>query len=176
MRTSFLSASAIAALFITGCTTQSDKVDEGNGMPRTDQKAVVEEPATGAKQVVDDKGNPVLKEDGTPQKVGEKPGKQYQGAIPERFRGAWAINPADCSSGAGQTRIRIGDRSVVFYESTAKVKAVTDENQQTATLDAELTGEGASTPQMQKMTLSPDGKTLIYVRGKDEFRYGKCAG
>ncbi len=165
-----------ATLLVSGCgDNKDDAVLEGKGTPTTEKEIVVE---TGTKTqpplVIDDKGNPILNDDGTPKVAGDKPGPDYRGKLPERFEGAWAINAKDCERGSGETRIRVGPHSVVFYESEARVTKI--ENVGATTIaDMEIKAEGETLEEQHKFSLSADGSMLNYDRGGQIYRYGRCA-
>ncbi len=163
------------ALMVTACGEKSDnKVLEGKGAPTTEKEIVVEDGLKSQpNMVIDDKGNPVLNDDGTPKVEGDKPGPDYRGKLPPRFEGAWAINAADCARGSGETRIRVGPHSVLFYESEARV--IKTQNAGAITIaDMEIMAEGETIKEQHKFSLSPDGSMLNYERGGEIYRYARC--
>ncbi|MBN9787284.1 hypothetical protein DMP17_01565 [Pseudonocardia sp. TMWB2A] len=166
---------ALALLGGCGGDEPGDMVDEGKGQPRSGQEIVVENGLkTVPNVVIDDKGNPVLNNDGTPKMDGQKPGPVYNGDLPKALEGAWAINAADCARGSGETRIRVGARQVIFYEAQAKVKKVEQAGDVTIA-DMDISAEGQASVAEHKFSLADGGKTLVYERGGEVYRYHKCA-
>lgn len=166
-----------ALVLLAGCSRDdpADMVDEGKGQPETQKEIVVDNgQETIPNVVIDDKGNPVLNNDGTPKRDGDKPGPVYNGDLPKILEGAWAINAADCARGSGETRIRVGARQVIFYEAQAKVKKVETVGDVTVA-DMDISAEGETSEAEHKFSLADGGKILVYDRGGEVFRYHKCA-
>lgn len=169
---------ALAVLALSaGCSRdeKGDNVDEGKGLPETKKEIVVDNGLKSVPNVViDDKGNPVLNDDGTPKKEGEKPGPVYNGKLPKAVEGSWAINQSDCARGSGETRIRVGPSQVIFYEAHANVKKVETVGAMTVA-DMDITSEGQSLSEQHKLSVTDGGKALKYDRGGEIFTYQKCA-
>lgn len=165
-----------AIALLAGCSRDEpgDMVDEGKGLPETQKEIVVENGLkTVPNVVIDDKGNPVLNNDGTPKVEGQRPGPVYNGDLPKIFEGPWALNAADCARGSGETRIRVGPRQVLFYEAQAKVKKVETSGDVTIA-EMDISSEGESSHAEHKFSIADGGATLVYDRGGEVYRYKKC--
>lgn len=165
----------VSVLALAACSkAENDKVDDGKGAPVSDKEIVVEDGVKAIpNMVIDEKGNPVLTEDGTPKVAGQKTGPDYQGEIPGVFQGAWAINQADCERGSGETRIRIGAHNVVFHEAEAEVKKTWREGPATLA-EMEIKAEGEELRETHTFKMAADGLTLEYARGGQTYKYRSC--
>lgn len=164
-----------APLFLAACSSGAgDQVDEGKGAPSTAEEIIVND---GLKDepdmIIDDRGNAVLNDDGTPKRVGQKPGLQYNPEMPLNFQGVWAIEQKDCEAGAGPTRLRIGKHNVVFYEAVADVKKL-DQAGSITIADMEVKSEGLIFHEQHKFSMAADGITMKYDRGGQIFQYRHC--
>lgn len=175
MKKSIFGALLCVPLMVSACSGDpADKVDEGKGAPTSNKEIVVD---TGIKgepnMVIDDKGNPVLNDDGTPKMTGQKPGPDYRGEMPGNFQGVWAINEQDCEAGSGPTRLRIGKHNVVFYKAEAEVKRLEQAGAITIA-DMEVNAGPVQTREQHKFSMDGDGITMRYDRGGQIFKYRHC--
>lgn len=171
-----LAVAAVLFGLIASCAPEKeDPVFEGKGTPASEKEIVVKTGTpTVPALVIDDKGNPVLNDDGTPKQVGDKAEPDYNGSLPKALEGSWAINAADCERGSGETRIRVGPHNVVFYEAQAEVKKI-DRAGEITIADMEIMSEGETIKEQHKFSLADGGATLVYDRGGEVYRYGRCA-
>jgi hypothetical protein len=86
-------------------------------------------------------------------------------AIPARFRGEWNADLTACGTGRNETRLRMEERSVRFYESSGTVKAVAQPAADRLQVTLALSGEGEIWEATHEFRLSADGATLTDVAG-----------
>jgi hypothetical protein len=94
--------------------------------------------------------------------------------IPSQYRGRWGMNAADCDPSRSDNKglITIGERSIRFYESTAKLK---EQRPAIATSFAGLfafTGEGQSWEKV--VTLTRTGDSLKRADDEGSYSYTRC--
>ena len=94
--------------------------------------------------------------------------------IPARFRGRWGLVPADCTSTRGDAKglIRIGERTIRFYESTATLRERLPGSATSFGGDFGFTGEGMTWE--KAMTLMRTGDTLTRTQDGQSFAYKRC--
>ena len=102
------------------------------------------------------------------------PGTPEASMIPGQYRGRWGMVAADCDQGRSDNKgmITIGERSIVFYESTARLK---ERRPAIATSFAGLfafTGEGQSWEKV--MTFTRTGETLKRAESDGTYTYTRC--
>jgi len=95
--------------------------------------------------------------------------------IPAKFSGRWGMVPADCTSTRGDAKglIRIGERTIRFYESTATLQNRLPGAATSFAGDFSFTGEGMSWK--KAMTLMVQGDTLTRTEDGQSFTYTRCA-
>ena len=94
--------------------------------------------------------------------------------IPTRYRGRWGMVPADCTSTRGDAKglIRIGERTIRFYESTATLKEQRPAITTSFAGAFSFTGEGQSWE--KDITLSVQGDTLTRAEEEGSYTYTRC--
>lgn len=175
MKRTLLGAILCAPLMLAACGDDpADQVDEGKGAPRTDKQIVVEDGIKGEPDmVIDDKGNPILNDDGTPMLKGQKKGPDYRGEMLKSYQGVWAVEERDCDAGSGPTRIRIGPHNVVFYEAEAEVKKLEQVGAVTVA-DMEVNTKTSNAREQHRISMAADGVSLNYERGGRTLNYKQC--
>lgn len=84
--------------------------------------------------------------------------------IPERFRGEWNAELADCGTGLNDSRLVLGPVDVAFYESSGEVTRVEQPASDELAVTAELYGEGEGPwTSTSRFRISPDGRTLTML-------------
>lgn len=101
------------------------------------------------------------------------PSMTTPGPVPLDLRHVWAIEPADCTSDVGLTRISIAPGAIRFYEGRSVVLS-SAETPDGVRLDVEHTSEGATSTQTHTLELDGQGQTLTYRRNGEVFRYRRC--
>jgi hypothetical protein len=83
--------------------------------------------------------------------------------------------PADCTSTRGDAKglIRVGERTIRFYESTASLKKRLPGAATSFAGDFGFTGEGMTWE--KAMTLMVTGDTLTRTQDGQSFTYKRCA-
>ncbi len=101
--------------------------------------------------------------------------------IPTTIRGRWGMVPADCTSTRGDAKglLTIDATSLKFYESVAKLTAVTESGQTRLRGKFAFSGEGMNWTLDQMLEVQASGKTLIRREyGSDAasgpFKYSRC--
>lgn len=175
MKKIILGALLSAPMMLAACSDEpGDKVDQGRGAPTTNKEIVVEDGLKNEpNMIIDDKGNPVLNDDGTPKYEGQKPGPDYRGEMPRNFQGVWAIDQKDCEAGSGPSRVRIGAHNVVFYKAEAEVKKLEQVGAITVA-DMEVKAGPVETREQHKFSMDGDGITMRYDRGGQIYQYRQC--
>lgn len=102
-------------------------------------------------------------------------------AIPGPMRGRWGLVPADCTSTRGDAKglVVIGADSLRFYESVAKLGAISTGGPDRIRAAFALTGEGQEWTQDIELTLLPDGSLQRRDHGENALPgplvYARCA-
>lgn len=163
-------------LMLAACSGDpADKVDEGKGAPTSSKEIVVDTGINNEpKIVIDDKGNPVLNDDGTPKLKGTAPGPKYNGEMPRRFQGVWALRTKDCEAGSGPTRMRIGKHNVIYDKSEAMVKKV-DHTAAETIVDMEVITGDKKVDEQHRLSMNSDGVTMRYNRNDIVHFYMPCS-
>ncbi len=101
--------------------------------------------------------------------------------IPAALQGRWGINEADCTMTSGDDKglIRVSDKQIRFYESTAKLGKISESSDTRIVADFSFSGEGQSWSKGMTLDAQDGGKTLIRREtGADAMpgpeRYRKC--
>ena len=100
-----------------------------------------------------------------------------EAALPPRFRGRWALVPADCEPGRADAKglMIVQPRLLRFYESRAAVTSVRASGADRIVAELAFNGEGQSWSRTARLQLRDNGRTL--VRSDEEtapLRYARC--
>ena len=120
-------------------------------------------------------GNVINEADDAGSELPSPPGTPEASMIPGQYRGRWGMVPADCDRNRSDAKgaITIGERTIIFYESTATLK---ERRPSIATSFAGLfafTGEGQSWEKVQVLTRT--GDRLVRAEEGGRFTYTRCA-
>lgn len=95
-----------------------------------------------------------------------------QSTIPVQFQGLWDANVAGCSNPGSDGRLRVEADRLQFYESSGPVTEVIMQGDLDATVYLELSGEGMTWTDINKLELSGDRNALtITSDGFESVRY-----
>jgi hypothetical protein len=105
--------------------------------------------------------------------------------IPAAFQGRWGMVPADCTSTRGDAKglMTVTADAIRFYESVARPAALTAVGERRLDGNYAATGEGQTWTLLQRIEVSPDGKTLTRTidegdsapaLGGNRFVYTRC--
>lgn len=72
----------------------------------------------------------------------QKEASKTGAAIPRRFQGEWNEKVEDCGTGNNDSRLRVGEHTIRFYESSAAVRSVDEKSDGSVAVQAQFTGEG----------------------------------
>jgi hypothetical protein len=97
------------------------------------------------------------------------------GPIPVEFRGAWAIEPADCTRDPGLTRIAVSENGVAFYEGRSAVVTATVPHEGALTMEVDHTAEGQTARETHNLALDSATGKLTYNRRSADHTYSRCA-
>lgn len=100
--------------------------------------------------------------------------KTTPGPIPVVFRHVWAIDPKDCTTTPGPTRIAVAPGAIRFYEGRSVVVSSEPWLEGTLALKVDHTAERQTTREAHMLSLSPAKKTLTYDRNGTAFTYKRC--
>ena len=175
MKNITLSALLCLPLMLAACGDDpADKVDEGKGAPTSSKEIVADTGISNEpKIVIDDKGNPVLNDDGTPKLKGKASGPDYNGEMPRNFQGVWALRTEDCEAGSGPTRMRIGKHNVIYDRSDATIKKVDHAGAETI-VDMEVITGDKKVDEQHRLSMNNDGVTMQYNRNNIIHFYTPC--
>jgi hypothetical protein len=165
---------AVAALMALAACQQQDPnniaIDEGNSLNANIETLPADESSMdnivgGGLNEADDAGSEQPSPPGTPE----------ASMIPSQYRGRWGMVAADCDRSRGDAKgaITIGERTILFYESTATLK---EQRPAIATSFSGLfdfTGEGQNWRKV--MTFTRTGDTLKRAEETGTFTYTRCA-
>jgi len=84
----------------------------------------------------------------------------HSAEAPLPFQGEWNTALADCGGGAGDSRLVIEARRMVFYESGGPITQVVAAGPREASFKLLLNGEGETFERAYRFRLSPDNQTL----------------
>ena len=165
---------AVAALMALAACQQQDPnniaIDEGNSLNADIETLPADESsmnnvAGGGLNEADDAGSEQPSPPGTPE----------ANMIPSQYRGRWGMVAADCDRSRSDAKgaITVGERTILFYESTATLK---EQRPAIATSFSGLfdfTGEGQNWQKV--MTFTRTGDTLKRAEESGTFTYTRCA-
>lgn len=165
---------AVAALMALAACQQQDPnniaIDEGNSLNADIETLPADESsmnnvAGGGLNEADDAGSEQPSPPGTPE----------ASMIPSQYRGRWGMVAADCDRSRSDAKgaITVGERTILFYESTATLK---EQRPAIATSFSGLfdfTGEGQNWQKV--MTFTRTGDTLKRAEESGTFTYTRCA-
>ena len=102
------------------------------------------------------------------------PGTPEAGMIPSQYRGRWGMVAADCDRSRGDAKggITIGERTILFYESTATLRERRPAVPESYSGLFAFTGEGQNWEKV--MTLTRTGDTLKRAEEAGTFTYTRC--
>ena len=171
-----IATAVLLALALAGCQRGPDDniaIDESNSLnaeietlpPDEGNEETAAANASNELNEADDSGS----EDPSP------PNTPESRMIPAQYRGRWGMVVADCDRNRSDAKgaITIGERSIIFYESTATLK---EQRPAIATSFAGLfafTGEGQNWQKV--MTFTRTGDTLKRAEESGTFTYTRCA-
>lgn len=164
---------AVAALMALAACQQQDPnniaIDEGNSLNADIETLPADESsmnnvAGGGLNEADDAGSEQPSPPGTPE----------ASMIPSQYRGRWGMVAADCDRSRSDAKgaITVGERTILFYESTATLK---ERRPAIATSFSGLfafTGEGQNWEKV--MTFTRTGDTLKRAEEGGTFTYRRC--
>lgn len=88
--------------------------------------------------------------------------------VPTRFHGEWNSDLADCGTGANDSKLMISADELSFYESSGPVRGAFLDSPNEILIVATTTGEGETSTNAYRFSLSADGRTLAYLSETDE--------
>jgi hypothetical protein len=102
-------------------------------------------------------------------------------AIPAAAQGRWGLVPADCTSTRGDAKglLIVEPKRIKFYESVAKLGAISESSASRLRAAFAFSGEGMEWKQDMTLDVQDGGKTLIRREYGDEaapgpFKYTRC--
>ena len=102
-------------------------------------------------------------------------------AIPVAAQGRWGLVPADCTSTKGDAKglLVVEPKRIKFYESVAKLGAISESSATRLRANFGFSGEGMEWKQDMTLDVQDGGKTLIRREYGDEaasgpFKYTRC--
>lgn len=90
-------------------------------------------------------------------------------SIPTAFRGEWNLDVTACGTDLNDSRLRIEERRVRFYESDGEVTSVAVDNAHAITVNATYSGEGEVWKDSDRMVVSRSGNELS-IDGVTRYR------
>jgi hypothetical protein len=90
--------------------------------------------------------------------AGVPPDVQF--TVPLEFQGEWNKDVRRCGAGADDSRLRITATTVRFYESGGPIKVVVRRGAREIMFIVELSGEGETWLDAQRLILSADGSSV----------------
>ena len=150
---------AAAALLLAACSSGSEPAaNETSAAAKTDPELTAAASATPT---------------ATPSPVAD--------AIPAAAQGRWGLVPADCTSTKGDAKglLVVEPKRIKFYESVAKLGAISESNPTRLRANFAFSGEGMEWQQDMVLDVQDGGKTLIRREYGDEaapgpFKYTRC--
>jgi len=103
-----------------------------------------------------------------------RPAADQVASIPAAFRGEWNGDLSACGTGLSDTRLRVSEKKLQFYESDAEVKSAKIISSRAIEISALFTGEGETWNSELKLALSRSGNDLTIQMGGDDFTRIKC--
>ena len=100
-------------------------------------------------------------------------------AVPEAFRGHWALTEEDCAQGSGEPLglMVVEEDGIEFYESDAQVRSLYAPGPDSITADLAFSGEGARWNEVMTLSLTDDGGLMRSGEALPEpLRYRRCSG
>lgn len=95
--------------------------------------------------------------------------------VPERFRGEWNSNPADCGTPDNDSIVVIAADRIDFYESSGRVRGAFLDGANEVLVVVEISGEGETSTTAIRFSLSPDGDRLTELSESSEpFVRSRC--
>ncbi|WP_052215496.1 hypothetical protein [Sphingomonas sp. ERG5] len=98
--------------------------------------------------------------------------------LPPAFLGRWGITPADCDFSRTDTKglVTVFADKLSFYDSTAKIDALTHRSQYKVTADLIFTGEGRTWTKRAALELVTAGTALLRTEQSPAatYRYERC--
>lgn len=165
---------AVAALMALAACQQQDPnniaIDEGNSLNADIETLPADESsmnnvAGGGLNEADDAGSEQPSPPGTPE----------ASMIPSQYRGRWGMVAADCDRSRSDAKgaITVGERTILFYESTATLKERRPAIATSFSGLFDFTGEGQNWQKV--MTFTRTGDTLKRAEESGTFTYTRCA-
>jgi len=96
------------------------------------------------------------------------------GPIPVELRGAWAIEPADCTRDPALTRIAVSQNGVNFYEGRSEVVSGTAPHDGALTMEVDHSAEGQTARETHNLALDSATAKLTYRRRGADYVYTRC--
>ncbi len=165
---------AMAALVALAACQQQDPnniaIDEGNSLNADMETLPADESSMNNLA-----GRPLNEADDAGSELPSPPNTPEASMIPSQYRGRWGMVAADCDRSRSDAKgaITIGERTILFYESTATLK---EQRPAIATSFSGLfdfTGEGQNWRKV--MTFTRTGDTLKRAEETGTFTYTRCA-
>jgi hypothetical protein len=98
--------------------------------------------------------------------------------FPVAFRGRWGMNANDCDPKRDDNKglLTVSAETLTFYESRAKITALTSISPTTVLADLSFSGEGQSWNSKTAFALADGGKTLLRTEEEpaSSYRYQRC--
>jgi hypothetical protein len=165
---------AMAALVALAACQQQDPnniaIDEGNSLNADMETLPADESSLNNLA-----GRPLNEAEDAGSELPSPPNTPEASMIPSQYRGRWGMVAADCDRSRSDAKgaITIGERTILFYESTATLK---EQRPAIATSFSGLfdfTGEGQNWRKV--MTFTRTGDTLKRAEETGTFTYTRCA-
>ncbi|MHA6722766.1 hypothetical protein [Sphingomonas sp. RS2018] len=122
---------------------------------------------------------PVAQNEATPAPVGTPavvatPTATPAAALPPGMIGTWTADPAKRCEAGTPLRIVITADTIRFYESVARITAVTQVDPHSWGIDAEVTGEGQTERRSFDLNLNEDGTLTRVEVPISDITYSRC--
>jgi hypothetical protein len=96
--------------------------------------------------------------------------------VPVAFQGDWALDSRNCAPGPVDSgNMRITARTIINFESKAKVERVMILDPQTVRVESRVTHSNVAFGSLEMMSLSSDKKQLTIGEHSDISVYTRCA-
>lgn len=95
-------------------------------------------------------------------------------AISAPFRGRWAVSLSECRAVPGLDRIVVGASEIKFGDANGIPLSVTQAGERAIVVKLRIMGQGGKSERIDRLTIDPDGITLLYRRGDEPLTYRRC--
>ncbi len=161
---------AMSLAMLGGC----DNAQSPAPLPSGDATGASSDTEQASGPLIDVPGSPSPIDDGMASNGAEEAQPLAEPVISEPYRGRWAVTPADCRAEPGLGRIVVGASEILFGKASGEPLSVLQAGERSIIVNMLIVHNRQRIERVDRLTIDPDGITLLYRSGGEARTYRRC--